>query len=371
MGDTRLTGNALIHPCRLLRRPIRPIWVSGSRHKATTRLCSNLDEDQMNPAIPTQSRSSFSRRGVLMTGLAAALAAPLPISRALAQPAASMATASALPVAIRSFVAPAAGAYRTTYAVETETGFVMIDAPFRKSDGAAINEVLRALAKPIRGVIYTHMHVDHTFGTTAMLGGADVPIIATQAVADAIRASEQANQQFAPTLIGAEETERDRRFVNTVAASGRPVRIDGVDFVVTDLGEGESAADSVIQIVQNPTAMFVGDLAMPRIHGFLGNGTTTKFIGQLERLRGMSNPGTLVYPGHSGITPALPAFDRQIAYINAVRAAVRQVAMGKPQLSDAEKQQVLQIVKRFEPSPTLEFVVTLGADAVAKELATR
>jgi hypothetical protein len=76
-----------------------------------------------------------------------------------------------------------------------------------------------------------------------------------------------------------------------------------------------------------------------------------------------------VYPGHSGITPAIPAFDRQIAYIEAVRAAVKEVAKGRPQLTDAEKQEVLAIVKRFEPSPTLDFVVTLGADAVAKELA--
>jgi glyoxylase-like metal-dependent hydrolase (beta-lactamase superfamily II) len=310
----------------------------------------------------------LSRRGALLSGIATAISAPLANNAARAQ-VTPPATASSIPVAIRSFVAPPQGAFRTTYAVETDTGFVMIDAPFRRSDGTAIAETIKVLGKPIRGVIYTHMHVDHTFGTTAMLAGADVPIIATQAVAEGIRASEQANQNFAPTLIGADETERNRRFVNTVATSGQPIRIDGVDFVITDLGEGESLADAVIQIPANPSAMFVGDLAMPRIHGFLGNGTTTKFLAQLARLRAMANAQTLVYPGHSGTAPAIPALDRQIAYINAVRAAVREVAKGRPQMTDAEKQQLLQIVKRFEPSSTLEFVVTLGADAVAKELA--
>jgi glyoxylase-like metal-dependent hydrolase (beta-lactamase superfamily II) len=217
-------------------------------------------------------------RRVALFGVAAT-AATAAISKVGGLSAAAQTAPSAnLPVAVRSFVAPAQGAHRVTYGVETETGFVMIDAPFRRSDGRAINEAIKALNKPIRGVIYTHMHVDHTFGTTAMLAGIDAPIVATKAVDDAIRASEANNQRFAPTLIGADETETDRRFVNTIAESGKAIRIDGVDFVLTDMGEGESMADSVIQIPANPGAIFVGDLAMPRIHGFLGNGTTTKFL---------------------------------------------------------------------------------------------
>jgi glyoxylase-like metal-dependent hydrolase (beta-lactamase superfamily II) len=313
---------------------------------------------------------SISRRAAMIGAGAVTSAWLAPASHVAAQNSVRAGSTSAIPVAIRSFVAPSEGAFRITYGIETETGFVMIDAPFRKFDGTAVREAVRSLNKPIRGVIFTHMHPDHNFGVTQMLGGADVPIIATKAVADATRAADADLQKFVPTLVGEAETEQDRRFPNTIASSGQPIRIDGVDFVVTDLGEGESAADAVITLPSNPTAMFVGDLVMPRIHTFMGNGTTAKFLQQVQRLKAMTNAATMIYPGHSGVVSATASIDRQIAYIEAVRSAIREVARGRPQLTDAEKQQFLALMKRFEPTTNLEFVILLGADAVAKELAS-
>jgi transposase len=50
--------------------------------------------------------------------------------------------------------------------------------------------------------------------------------------------------------------------------------------------------------------------------------------------------------------------------------AAREVAKGKPDLNEDEKRQVVALVQRFEPTRTLEFVIGLGAGAVAKELAS-
>ncbi len=317
----------------------------------------------------TQMSVFLSRRAVLGTAATAAGAMLLPASKVAAQTARPAVPSASPPIAIRSFAASAAGVFRVTYAVESETGFVVVDAPLRKSDGTAVREWIATLGKPIRGVIITHAHGDHNFGVTQMLGGADVPIVATKAVTDAIRATEEGFQKFAPTIIGAAETERDRRFPNTFAESGKATRVDGVEFILTDLGEAESASDAVLTLPAHPTAMFVGDMVMPRVHQFLGNGTTGKLILALRRLTQIATPDMLAYPGHSGIVPLRPAIERQIAYIEAYRAAIREVAKGKPQLTDADKTQVATLIQRFEPTKTLEFVIALGADAVAKELA--
>jgi glyoxylase-like metal-dependent hydrolase (beta-lactamase superfamily II) len=306
--------------------------------------------------------------GALRGAAVVALAAPA--FSVAAQTLAPAADSTAAPIAIRALTAPAEGVFRVTYLVEGETGFVVIDAPLRKTDGAAVRAWIATLGKPLRGVIITHAHGDHNFGLTTLMGSAEAPVVSTRAVADGVRASEDGSQLFVPTLIGDAETERDRRFPDTFVDSGAPFRIDGVDFVLTDLGEAESAADSVVTMPAHPTALFVGDLVMPRVHQFLGNGTSGKLLAALRQLDRIATPQMLAYPGHSGVVPARAAINRQMAYVEAMRAAIRDVAAGRPRLTEAERRQVVALMQQFEPTRTLEFVIGLGADAVAQEIAT-
>lgn len=107
------------------------------------------------------------------------------------------------------------------------------------------------------------------------------------------------------------------------------------------------------------------DATYPYLHGERHHGQVPQ---QVQRLKGLTNAGTMIYPGQSGIVPAGTSIDYQIDYIEAVRSSIREVAKGRPQLTDAERQQFLTLMKRFEPTINLEFVILLGADAVAKKL---
>ena len=272
------------------------------------------------------------------------------------------------PLGLVTFTAPEAGIYRSSHVIETATGFVVVDAPFRKSDAVMVREQLAVRGKPIEGVLITHMHPDHNFGLTELLHGSEAPIVATPAVADAVAAAEDFFQGLVPNVIGAEETERHRRFPDTLIDSGGQITLGGAVFQVVDMGAAESAADAIWTVPALPQLAFVGDLVFHRMHSWVANGTTAAFITALEALQRDAPAGTLLVPGHGSAVPAA-AIPRQIAYLRAFREAVIELADGRPMLSDAQKEQLVARMMALEPSPMLAFGITLGADAVAAELA--
>lgn len=310
--------------------------------------------------------TTLNRRSLLSLAGAGALSLSVPVAQATP----ARAGAEAPPVNLRVWSAGAAGSFRNIYALETENGLVVIDAPLRKSDGAAVREWLEAVGKPVEGVLITHMHPDHNFGLTEMLRGSDAPIFATRAVAQAILEAEGGHQQFVPNFIGDAETERDRRFPDVLVESGETVTVDGVPFSVVDQGEAESMADSTWSTPALPNTLFSGDLVFHRVHSWVAQGATDRYLAVLNRFRREADPATLFLAGHGGMAPA-SVIPRQIAYLEAYRQAVREIAAGRPSLTEAEKQQLVQHMTAVEPSPMLAFGVAIGADAVARELATQ
>ena len=269
---------------------------------------------------------------------------------------------------VRTWSAPIEGTARNIFAIETDAGFVVVDAPLRKSDGAAARAWLRSLGKPVLAVLVTHAHPDHNFGLTQMLRGTDAPIYATPAVAGAIRATEEAMQAVVPAAFGEAETERDRLFPNAVADPSVPVVIDGVPFEVADHGAVESGADSVWTSPALPGAIFVGDLVMHRAHPSLVQGNSAGYLEASRRLRDLAAPGALFFAGHGGLVP-VGAIQRHIDYIEAYRDNVRDLAHGRPALGEREKAELARRMLLAEPSPLLSFLIPMGADPVARELA--
>ncbi len=309
--------------------------------------------------------SLLDRRALLrLAGIAGASAA-IPVTPALAQGAGSVPEGPL--VNVRTWSAGSAGVYRNIHALETETGLVVVDAPLRKSDGAAAREWLLSLQKPVKAVLMTHTHPDHNFGLTEMLQGQSAQVVATRAVADAIRAGEAAFQRFVPNFIGDAETERDRRFPDTTVGDRETFTIDGVPFQARDLGEAESAADSIWTTAALPNALFSGDLVFHRVHTWVAQGATGRYLSVLERLQGEVDRTALFFAGHGGIAPA-SAIPRQIAYLQTFRAAVRELSSGRTTLTEAQKQELVRRMTVMEPSAMLAFGIATGADAVAREL---
>ncbi len=271
-------------------------------------------------------------------------------------------------VNVRTWTAPPPGASRNLFAVETPNGLVLVDGPLRRSDGTAARCWLDELDRPLLAVLLTHAHPDHYYGLTELLAGREVPIHATPAVAEAVRATAGAMRPIVSGYFGAGETEERPPFPNTLVSPGRPTVIDGVPFVVTDYGEAESPADSVWTSPALPGLVFSGDLLMHRTHLALHQGRSAAYMAAVERLGRETGPGAVFMAGHGGLITAA-AIGPQLAYLNAYREAVRELAAGRPHLTDAARAELVTRMRAVEPSPVLAFLIAGGADAVAVELA--
>jgi len=268
---------------------------------------------------------------------------------------------------LHAWTSPLAGAARNIFAIETPEALVVIDAPFRQSDGRAAAVWLAGLGKPLAGVLLTHAHPDHTFGLTAMLDGAAVPVVATPAVAKAMMATDAAMAKVVAGLIGEGETEPRRTQPDRLIAPDQPIYLGGITLLASDFGETESGADTVWTTPGLPGVVFSGDLVMVGTHLSLYQGQSARFLAAVRRLQADAGPGTLFATGHGGLVPPR-AMDRQIAYLEAYRAAVQVLADGRPFLSDPAKAELVRRMMQVEPAHLLSFLIAGGADPVAREL---
>jgi glyoxylase-like metal-dependent hydrolase (beta-lactamase superfamily II) len=270
---------------------------------------------------------------------------------------------------VYTYRAAESGLLVNSYLIEGESGTVVVDTNLLVSDIAALRARLQALKKPLRAIFVTHAHPDHFNGVLALVHDQDVPVYATVAVADVIEQIADAKRvQWSP-VYGA-EWPAETYYPNSRLADGAQVTVDELTFTAHDMGPGESHADSYFILTANrslPVA-FIGDLAFHGTHPYTADGHSGRWLAALDtlstRLQGV---GTL-YPGHG--EPAGPGlFDEQRRYLLYYRELVRRLADGREQLTEAAKSELDATMRTFLPGAPLTWMIELGADAVAAELA--
>jgi glyoxylase-like metal-dependent hydrolase (beta-lactamase superfamily II) len=276
-----------------------------------------------------------------------------------------------MPPAIYTYTAAANGLFVNAYLVETGDGVVAIDAGLLVSDARALRARLDALHKPLLAVLVTHGHPDHFNGVVELVSGQrDVPVYATpegKAVIDEV--AEPKRAQWSPTY--GDEWPAQTAYPDAVVDDGATLAIGGLRIRAHELGPCESASEA-LYIVQGPDddapVAFTGDLFYNAHHSYNADGFTGAWLDALDRARDLLAGIDTLYPGH-GRPAGLEALDAQRRYQLMLREAVRNLAHGEPSLSDAAKAELTARMAAFLPDPALEWLVALGADAVAAELA--
>jgi glyoxylase-like metal-dependent hydrolase (beta-lactamase superfamily II) len=256
-----------------------------------------------------------------------------------------------------------------SYLVEGATGVVAIDSALTVSDAKALRQRLDALGKPLRAVLLTHGHPDHYNGVGILTAGLDgVPIIATADVAHVIEESDAAKEKLWKPMFGAEWPEH-RTFPNRTVRDGESVTFDGLRFTVHALGQGESHADSYWVLDAGEGHAFIGDAVLAGVHAYVTDGHTTRWLENLARLDRELAGVAKLYPGH-GAPGGRELLAWQREYLNAYRAQVEALRAGRATLTEESKKALTEEMKRRYPGAGLDFLIGLGADSVATELAT-
>jgi glyoxylase-like metal-dependent hydrolase (beta-lactamase superfamily II) len=272
---------------------------------------------------------------------------------------------------IHTYRAAETGLYVNSYLVEGESGVVVVDTNLLASDIEALRARLKALRKPLRAIFITHAHPDHFNGAAALVRDHEAPVHATAPVARVItEIAEEKRAQWGPVY--GEEWPAEAFYPNSLLADGQQVQIDELAFTVRETGPGESHADSYLILAADGMApvAFTGDLAFHGTHPYTADGHTVAWLAALDTLAGELAGIPTLYPGHGGPSgPGLLAEQRR--YLLYYREVVARLSGGQPQLTGQAKTELDAAMRAFLPGAPLTWMIGLGADAVAAELAAQ
>jgi glyoxylase-like metal-dependent hydrolase (beta-lactamase superfamily II) len=269
---------------------------------------------------------------------------------------------------VHTYRAAESGLYVNSYLVEGESGVVVIDTNLLVSDIEALRARLRALRKPLLAILVTHAHPDHFNGILGLVKDKEVPVYATAGVGRVIEEIADAKRAQWSPVYGA-EWPAETYYPNSLLADGAQVQFDEMSFTVREAGAAESHADSYfLMAASGSAAAFTGDLAFHGTHPYTADGHSGAWLAVLHVVAGeLAGTGTL-YPGH-GDPAGTGLLADQRRYLLYYRELIRRLSGGEPVLSEAAKSELSTAMQAFLPDTPLTWMIELGADAVAAELA--
>jgi glyoxylase-like metal-dependent hydrolase (beta-lactamase superfamily II) len=244
-----------------------------------------------------------------------------------------------------------------SYLVHGPDGVIVVDGQLTVTDARAVRRRIDAVGKPVAALVVTHGHPDHYAGAAEMLAGLDVPIMATAAVDDVIRADDAIKDAIVGPMMG-HEWPRQRRFPDQVVVSGQTLTLGGVELTVTDVGPAESRADSLWRLDEK--TVFAGDVAYNGMHAYLADGRFAEWIAALTDLGTELRPDTELLVGH-GPPTGVDALAAQRRY---VEAFVEAVDGGRELDPDARHDAVVARMRQLLPTDDLAFLMELSIEPV-------
>ncbi|MEM7050974.1 MAG: MBL fold metallo-hydrolase [Acidobacteriota bacterium] len=261
---------------------------------------------------------------------------------------------------------PTEDAFRTwraasnSAAVVLEDGVLIYDSHWTPDHVAEATALLRKHTdKPIRYVVQSHYHGDHTGGAWAY--GPEVEIISHHATRERLEAYFAELPETLPTQIeglekateGMPAGDRRSRFENMlrydralqarIEAGGEPplpsltfeskiVLHRGLRVEVYFFGRGHTDGDAVVFLPEKGIAL-VGDLVFNGMIPNLADGHSEEWIATLRQIAALG-PKQVV-PGHGALATGA-VVERQIAYLEWLRSAVGEQVRGGKTLEEAQ-----------------------------------
>jgi hypothetical protein len=159
-------------------------------------------------------------------------------------------------------------------------------------------------------------------------------------------------------------------YPNLIVESGQRLAFDGVTYSVLDLGPGGDSDANSVWFVESPRrTAFLGDLVFNGTHSYVADGHLLAWLANLARVERRCEGMDLVFPGHGAPDAPGRLLAKQRDYLLTLASHVKELAGGKPALSDAAKKELEERMTAAYPGAGLAFLIGMSADPIARELA--
>ena len=193
-----------------------------------------------------------------------------------------------------------------------EGGSLLVDCKVAGA-GEALREIAEGAGVPVAGVVNTHHHGDHTGGNPAFTK--DLKVHAHEACADRVRAQ-----------VASRGDDPNPYLPNAVAGPMTTLDVAGVKAELRHSGAGHTDNDLFVFLPEK-NVLHTGDLVFHNMHPFIdrpAGATTSGWMESCDAMLSLCDANTVVVPGHGEVGDRT-AIERQVAYFEAVRAAVGEI----------------------------------------------
>lgn len=263
---------------------------------------------------------------------------------------------------IHRYEATVSNFFVNAFLVETKNGVVAIDATLAVSSSRTLRSMIDdKIKKPLLAVLVTHGHPDHFTGLAELTKGLDVPILATQGSIDFAMSEDKEKEPIALQIFG-DEFPKKRIFPNKVAKGGETHTFDGVNFLLTDYGPGESDDDTAWSLdIDGVKHVFLGDIIHNHMHCFFRDGHAIEWLKNLDRLLDQYDHTASLYTCH-GDPCGIEIVYWHRAYIQAFIGILKSMLKGKSSLNEDEKNALVGKMQSFLPNDKTLFLLTYEMD---------
>lgn len=227
--------------------------------------------------------------------------------------------------------------------IVTSEGVVVIDSLGTPRLGRRMIATIKSVTqKPIKYLIITHNHPDHSYGAVAFrkLGG--VTIIAHQGTRDYINSDQMdGSVAFRRSFINA-DMQGFEGIPPDITISGKrfstyDLKIGSQTFHIYNVGQHHSAGDLVVHDEKN-NVVWISDLAFNQRTTFMGDGNSKQAIEVQDWLLRRFADASLMVPGHgSAQSKPFPMVRKTQSYMKRLRKRMLEAITNNVDLFDAVK----------------------------------